>query len=152
MKKIIETENAMEAFAAELAHRCTPGIIIGLYGDLGAGKTVFCRGFLRALGYEGPVKSPTYTLIESYEVQGLIIHHVDLYRIAHPDELFFIGITEILNHQSIALIEWPERGAGVLPVEDIACYIDITEAGREVRLVGESERGRAILMYYAMHG
>ncbi len=139
------TEKAMLQVGAALARLCTPGITIGLHGDLGAGKTVFCRGFLRALGHKGNVKSPTYTLVEPYELAQGPVYHFDLYRLGHPDELLFIGLDDYLTNNSIALIEWPEQGKGVLPMLDIVCHITIDGEVRELRLASNTSQGEAVL-------
>ncbi len=139
--KTISTEEEMLALGAAIARACTPGMTIGLHGDLGAGKTVFCRGFLRALGHEGNVKSPTYTLVEPYELASGFVYHFDLYRLSHPDELSFIGLDDYLTKDSIALIEWPEQGKGVLPALDIVCHISIDGDQRAVRFEGATPVG-----------
>ena len=95
---------------------CSPAsLIVYLKGDLGAGKTTLVRGFLRGLGYKGTVKSPTYTLIEPYRIAGKSICHLDLYRLADAEELEYLGVRDLLQEETVLLIEWPERGEGVLP-------------------------------------
>lgn len=138
-------EADMLAFASHLACIIPPGTIIFLYGPLGAGKTTFARSFLRGLGYEGKVKSPTYTLVESYEMMEKIIYHFDFYRLSDPTELNHIGIQEYFSKDSICLIEWPEKGFPLLPKPDLACYISFAEKGREIYLEAESEQGKEIL-------
>src|SRR5690606_367478 len=100
---------------AELALASHPGEIIFLQGPLGAGKTTLVRGFFRALGYQGTIKSPTYTLVESYLINNQPYFHFDLYRLAHPHELFDIGFEDYLQINSICLIEWPEKAKEILP-------------------------------------
>src|SRR5436190_13999471 len=114
------TENDMLAFGARLAKFIDNGAIIYLYGLLGTGKTTLTRGFLRGLGYQGHVKSPTYALVESYQLDQQIIHHFDFYRLRDPKELENIGIQDYFAPQTICLIEWPELGKGLLPMPDLS--------------------------------
>jgi tRNA threonylcarbamoyladenosine biosynthesis protein TsaE len=109
------------------------GGLVFLEGDLGAGKTTLVRGLLRGLGHQGPVRSPTYTLVESFELPGALVHHLDLYRIADPEELEYLGIRDLLNDASLVLVEWPERGAGVLPAPDLEVVIAHRDGGRSLR-------------------
>ena len=132
MQKIIDNEEAMLVFGAEVAAGAHLGMLIGLEGDLGAGKTVFCRGFLRHLGFTGLVKSPTYALVESYVLPSVTVHHFDLYRLTNAAELLSMGFEDYADNKSILLIEWPERGRGVLPVLDELYHIDIDGPLRKV--------------------
>lgn len=127
---IIENEAAMAEFAAKLAAQAKAPCIIYLKGELGAGKTTLTRGFLRALGHQGPVRSPTFTLIESYELSGQKIFHVDLYRLHDPEEIEFIGLRDYFTEDVIGLIEWPERAIDLLPPPDLICEISIHPKGR----------------------
>lgn len=138
-------ENAMLAFAGKFAHAIHHGAIIFLYGPLGAGKTTFVRGFLYGLGYKGKVKSPTYTLVEPYEIAQRKIFHFDLYRLTHTDELEQMGIRDYFTQDSICLIEWPENGMGLLPKADVACHIAFNNEEREVRIEALSETGSEIV-------
>lgn len=119
-------------------------LFITLDGPLGAGKTTLVRGVLRGQGYEQRVVSPTYTLMEVYPVGGRETVHLDLYRIADPEELEFLGLRERLNH-ALVLLEWPKRGAGWLPAADCEISLDTAGSGRRVQLVARSEAAVALL-------
>lgn len=125
---------AQQAFGALLGELCPIGCTLHLQGDLGAGKTTLVRGFLRARGHEGPVRSPTYTLIEPYELSSGAVYHLDLYRLGDPEELEYLGLRDLLGEDLILLIEWPEQGAGWLPSPDLLLQIKHSEAGRDIRL------------------
>ncbi|MDO8953654.1 MAG: tRNA (adenosine(37)-N6)-threonylcarbamoyltransferase complex ATPase subunit type 1 TsaE [Gammaproteobacteria bacterium] len=122
---IIESETAMEAFGAKLALSCKPGDCLVLNGPLGAGKTTLVRGFLKGLGHKGIVKSPTYTLVETYNLNNQAINHFDLYRIAEPEELEFIGWRDYFNDQAINLVEWPEKAGNFMPSPTLIIDIEI---------------------------
>ena len=144
--KKISSEEEMLAFGAALANAIEKnGAIVFLYGPLGAGKTTFTRGFLRGLGYHAKVKSPTYTLVEPYDVNGTTVYHFDLYRLTDSEELEHIGIREYFKSDAICLIEWPDKGFPLLPVPDLACYIAFADEGREMRIEAQSIRGQEIL-------
>ncbi|MFN2308796.1 MAG: tRNA (adenosine(37)-N6)-threonylcarbamoyltransferase complex ATPase subunit type 1 TsaE [Gammaproteobacteria bacterium] len=144
---------AMEALGAALARDAPVGLRIYLVGDLGAGKTTLVRGFLRGLGYRGGVRSPTYTLVEPYEFPdgstGRTVYHLDLYRLGDPEELEWIGIRDLLDARSMMLVEWPERGHGVLPPADLELGIAYQGSGRRVRLIGHSDAGRRLVYQLA---
>jgi tRNA threonylcarbamoyladenosine biosynthesis protein TsaE len=152
-------EEDMLAFGACLAKAIDQDAVIYLYGELGTGKTTLTRGFLRGLGYEDKVKSPTYTLVEPYLVKGKKIFHFDLYRLLDSQELEHMGIRDYFSPGAICLIEWPDKGFPLLSAADLACYIvfkeqeqagDIKkngdkEQGREIRLQALSSKGENIL-------
>jgi tRNA threonylcarbamoyladenosine biosynthesis protein TsaE len=115
--------------------------VIYLHGDLGAGKTTLVRGLLRALGHMGRVPSPTYTLVEPYSLGGRELRHLDLYRIADPEELVFLGIRDM---EGILLIEWPERGPHFLPPPDMVCRLTTAAPGRVLDAEGQTMAGKAL--------
>lgn len=135
----------MESLGAALAPRLRAGQVIFLHGELGAGKTTLVRGVLRALGYAGSVKSPTYTLVEPYDLGRGRFYHFDLYRMEYPEELELLGIRDYLQGKGVCIVEWPERGAGILPRPDVDVFIDRVDHARSVRLVPNSDDGAALL-------
>lgn len=149
MNTTFQTHLADEAatlrFAASIANATQGGMIIYLYGSLGAGKTTLTRGILRALGYAAKVKSPTYTLVEPYEINGRHIYHCDFYRLDEPAAIEHLGIREYLTDDAICVMEWPEKGEGWLPVPDLACYIEMVGEGRDIKLEAHSERGSQLV-------
>jgi len=145
VKLKIPDEPAMLAVGAALANACTDAAVIFLQGQLGAGKTTLTRGFLRGLGYKGHVKSPTYTLVESYQFGERTVYHFDFYRLRDPHELEYIGIQDYFGAKNICLIEWPDYGAGMLPAPDLSCDIEPISNGRDVTLTPRSSRGNLIL-------
>ena len=122
----------MGLFAACCARFIHDGFNLYLHGELGAGKTTFVRGFLRALDYQGVVKSPTYTLVEYYHAASYRIFHFDLYRITTPTELIDIGYRDYFDGHSICLVEWPERGEGCLPDPDLIVNMSINRSRRDL--------------------
>lgn len=139
----LEGEDAMEAFGRRIAS-VTQGVgTIFLEGNLGAGKTTLSRGIIRGLGHAGAVKSPTFTLVEPYEIGAIRAFHFDLYRLVDPEELEFLGIRDYFDGAALCLIEWPQKGAGFLPKPDLTITISAATAGRSLQLVPQTERGIA---------
>ena len=133
----------------ELAPLLTPGMVVWLDGDLGAGKTTLVRALLRGLGHLGPVKSPTYTLVEVYVVSSLYWYHFDFYRFNEPEEFEDAGLGEYFREDAVCLVEWPGKAAGYVPKADLAlvfCFADTPEAGRVLELRAGSEAGRQCLI------
>lgn len=141
----LPNEAATEALARQFAPALLDGGVVYLRGELGAGKTTFARALLRALGVGERVKSPTYSLLERYTVQGRDAFHLDLYRIAEARELEWLGMDELDAPGAIVLVEWPERGRGALPVPDLEVELEHAGASRRARLVPVSVRARGWL-------
>ena len=138
-------EEATVALAGKLAQQCHQGIVIYLEGDLGASKTTFSRGFIQQLGHIGKVKSPTYTLVEPYEIADWRVFHFDLYRLSDPEELEFMGIRDYFDSDCICLIEWPDKGAGLLASADLHISIEFTQTGRVLSMQPKSAKGSNLL-------
>lgn len=138
-------EAATEQLAAKVATAIKCPLVVYLHGELGAGKTAFCRGVLRALGHQGAVKSPTYTLVEPYQVDHLRIHHFDLYRLADPEELEFMGIRDYFADDTVNFIEWPERGQGWLPAADLDIRLYYHGDGRKIQFQGRTQAAEQLL-------
>lgn len=139
-------EPAMVDFGNRLASACSQGAVIFLEGNLGMGKTTLCRGVLQGLGHQGAVKSPTYTLVEPYELGSINAYHFDLYRLGDSEELEYMGIRDYFTDTSLCLIEWPNKGQGVLPAADLIINIELAEGGRRVALKGLSNKGNSIIV------
>ncbi len=137
------TERAGARLAAALGRLPGP-TIVALKGPLGAGKTTLARGLLRGLGHAGRVRSPTFTLLEPYELAGMQVAHLDLYRLADPSELDFLGVADLLVPGAVVLVEWPERAGDRLPAPDLTLVLDYEGAGRSLEAQAASEAGRAL--------
>ena len=135
------------ALGSALADCLAPGLVIYLSGELGAGKTTLVRGLLRKLGVGGKVKSPTFTLVEVYEVSRLYLYHFDFYRFNDPRELGEAGFREYFNPQSVCLVEWPEKSnrAAGLPAADLRIVLHVAGLGRNVSIFADSEAGASCL-------
>lgn len=146
----LQTESADEAQTEALGVRLATVIPracrIYVRGPLGAGKTTLVRGLLRGLGHTGPVTSPTFTLVEPYELHGARIFHFDFYRVVDPGELEFLGLRDYFDGESICIVEWPERAGSVLPTPDLDVMIRLSnEWGRVLHLQAHSDIGAAAL-------
>ncbi|RVU30124.1 tRNA (adenosine(37)-N6)-threonylcarbamoyltransferase complex ATPase subunit type 1 TsaE [Neptunomonas marina] len=137
----IADEAAMEHVGAVLLEAMQQRGVVHLQGDLGMGKTTLSRGLLRAAGHQGAVKSPTYTLVEPYDVAQGTIYHFDLYRLLDPEELEYLGIRDYFTEDSLALIEWPDKGQGLLPEPDLELFLTPQDEGRALRWQAHSEHG-----------
>ena len=145
LEVLLDSAAATERLGARLARVLRPGGVLYLHGELGAGKTTLARGLLHGLGHRGTVKSPTYTLVEPYQIGPWRLFHWDLYRLADPEELEFLGLRDQLDSEAVLLIEWPERGQGELPAADLEVRLDYAGAGRSCRLEARSRAGQALL-------
>ncbi|SDK56865.1 tRNA (adenosine(37)-N6)-threonylcarbamoyltransferase complex ATPase subunit type 1 TsaE [Microbulbifer yueqingensis] len=150
LKRKLADEEATVTAGAALGRACLAtglpqGMMVFLHGQLGAGKTTFCRGVLRAFGHHGAVKSPTYTLVEPYELGEQRLYHFDLYRLGDAEELEFMGVRDYFGPHCLSLVEWPERGQGVLPDADLVVELGVPDRGRTLRARAQSEQGVRVL-------
>lgn len=139
----ISDENAMYRFGQRLVQSITEiniqkNITIYLNGDLGVGKTTLSRGIIQSLGHQGKVKSPTYTLVEEYDLPSKKVYHFDLYRLSDAEELEFMGIRDYFTENTLCLIEWPEKGKGLLPAPDMVIHISYADTARSLQLIANS--------------
>jgi tRNA threonylcarbamoyladenosine biosynthesis protein TsaE len=135
---------AQLAFGARLAAQLPPQCVLYLEGDLGTGKTTLTRGILRQLGHSGAVRSPTYTLLEPYQLAQGALYHLDLYRLTDPEDLEDLGLRDLLAEPALWVIEWPELGATRLPPPDVTIQLAHQSAGRHLTLRGDSAIGAAL--------
>jgi tRNA threonylcarbamoyladenosine biosynthesis protein TsaE len=138
-------EEAMVRLGRWIGEQVESPFHVMLEGDLGAGKTTLARGILRGAGHPGNVKSPTYTLVESYDLPTFCAHHFDLYRLRDPEELEFMGIRDYFSGDTVVLVEWSKNGLGILPQPDIQLNVGKSGSCREVLFFHFNERGRALL-------
>ena len=141
----LSDESATLKLGQQLALQLRAGGVLYLQGDLGAGKTTLSRGIIQSLGHSGAVKSPTYTLVEPYELPGLRVFHFDLYRLADPEELEFIGIRDYFDPGTVCIIEWPDRGGDMIPPPDLVLRLEKQGSGRLASLVANSAAGQTML-------
>jgi tRNA threonylcarbamoyladenosine biosynthesis protein TsaE len=148
-KTTLADEAATQALGKSLAACLNPGLNIHLHGDLGAGKTALTRALLHAAGHQGHVKSPTYTLVEIYQIQiaksSVKCLHFDLYRMNSPEEFQEAGLHEEFNAHNICIVEWPEKAQGVLPAADLHIFLQFADHGRKVELQAMSDKGSECL-------
>ncbi len=121
-------------------------VVLYFQGQLGAGKTTLCRGILQACGHSGAVKSPTYTLVEPYALPSAMVYHFDLYRLGDPEELEYMGIRDYFEPGNVCLVEWPDRGRGILQAPDLELTISVTPPGRRLSLVSHTDQGEAVVV------
>lgn len=145
LKKNFTTEAELRSFAAHLAKNINAGCLIFLIGPLGAGKTTFARGLLRGLGYQGKVKSPTYSLLEVYELPDRCVCHCDFYRLDAAEEWEYLGLEDYFSETTLLLIEWPEKIAAHLPSPDLRCELSLVGEGRALCLHAETPKGEQLL-------
>lgn len=145
LKTTLEDEQATLELGAALAPCLQPGLNIYLRGELGAGKTTLVRGIARALGHEGPVRSPTYALVEVYELSRLHLHHFDFYRFRDPKEWIDAGFRESFDGSNITVIEWPEKAGVWLPTADVEIHLEFADPGREATLTSNTLAGQKCL-------
>jgi tRNA threonylcarbamoyladenosine biosynthesis protein TsaE len=145
LTRFLPAESATLSLGAALASALEPGVVVFLRGDLGTGKTTLVRGCLRALGFREKVKSPTYTLVELYDVSSLDLYHFDFYRFDSPQEWAATGFREYFNPASVCMVEWPEKAEGRLPVPDVEIRLGIDEAGRTADIEAKTARGSRCL-------
>lgn len=145
LNTLLSDEVAQVAFGEKLGQAAEGRGVIFLQGTLGMGKTTLTRGILTGYGHKGAVKSPTYTLVEPYELAEYQVYHFDLYRLADPEELEYMGIRDYFDEEALCIIEWPDKGAGLLPTPDIELTLTKEGDGRAAQLVAFSAKGAAIL-------
>jgi len=147
LELFLPDEAATLGLGEAIAQALPSGLVVFLEGDLGAGKTTLSRGVLRGLGHDGSVKSPTYTLVEVYELPERVLYHFDLYRLGDPGELEYLGIRDYLEQGAAVLVEWPGRGGSVLPDPDLVVALTPEQDGRRVRLTAHTEAGLGTLAH-----
>lgn len=145
LSAFLPDEAATLGFGEKLAPVLQPGLYIAVSGELGSGKTTLARGILRGLGYEGKVKSPTYTLVEHYKLSRLDLYHFDLYRFKDSRELLEAGFRDDFDSRNVCLVEWPERAQDLLPIADLRVALVEERGGRRVRIAAQTGVGKTCL-------
>jgi len=143
LRVVLVNEAATEALGNYLSRAAESGLSVALYGELGAGKTTLVRGFIRARGHLGTVKSPTFTVVEPYDLPGGVLYHFDLYRLNDPEELELLGVRDYFLSDAICLVEWPERAH--LPPLDLRIELHYHDSGRIATLTAATPRGATVL-------
>ena len=142
VSRVLPDEAATLQIGQEWSAALSAPLTVYLQGDLGAGKTTLVRGVLRGLGYTGSVKSPTYSIVESYPLPALTLHHFDLYRFSYPEEWEDAGLDELFADNSVCLIEWPQQGGEFVPPPDMTVALAHTDSGRICTFTAHTENGR----------
>ena len=145
LEVFLPDEAATVTMGQRLGLACMGGAVVYLAGTLGAGKTTLTRGVLQAFGHSGAVKSPTYTLVEMYELAEQTVYHFDLYRLADPEELEYMGIRDYFSKHNLLVVEWPSRGEGFLPGPDLSAEVSVIGEGRQITIRAHSSLGTQIL-------
>lgn len=141
----LETPDATEALGRRVGRLAMPGLVVGLTGDLGAGKSVFARGVARGLGIEGRIPSPTFILLASYPTGRIPLHHADLYRLTEPDEAVSVGLDDVFGRDGVCVVEWADRFPELLPADLLDVRLKIDGDAREVELRAGGPLARAVL-------
>lgn len=152
MRIRLHGQAAQIAFGRRIAEHLLPPCTLYLQGGLGTGKTTLARGILRGFGHTGTVRSPTYTLLEPYEFAAIRLYHLDLYRLGDPEELEYLGLRDLLDGQSLILVEWPEQGQGALPPPDLTIRIKHADEARSLDLTAHGACGTALASHLCAAG
>jgi len=146
---ILADEEATAHLGRQLAPALRPGLVVWLQGELGAGKTSLVRALLRALGHRGPVKSPSYALVEIYVISSIYLYHFDFYRFNFPEEFIDAGFGEYFRDDAICLVEWPDKAAAYVPAADLELVLQFTGEGRQLAMLAHSPEGQRCLNDFA---
>jgi tRNA threonylcarbamoyladenosine biosynthesis protein TsaE len=143
----LKDEHALVNLGEKLAKFLQAPSTVHLFGELGAGKTTMVRGFIHAKGHLGAVKSPTFTLVEPYTLNGTIVNHFDLYRLSDPEELEYLGIRDYFDQDAICFVEWADRARDTLQKPDLEIHIALKGTGREVAIQANTVKGEEVLSH-----